>query len=311
MQIKLQCEVCSKVFFRDNGQVNRSLRKNAHIVCSRSCLSSLFVKDLIGKKFTYLTVLKKHKKGDFYNIDKSIKGRINWICKCKCGAIVLVSSRYLIAGYTKSCGCLTLERSYGQTKELSYHSYIAMMGRCNNPKNGKYKDYGGRGIKVCERWTESYKNFKEDMGDRINRKLTLERKDVNGNYEPTNCKWATNKEQSRNKRNNKWLIYKGRKMILQDWAAFFEISQTSLYNKIKRSANFNEVYNYYMVEKENKFICYNGRKMNKSDWARYFNISVSTLSERIKKGQSFETIFNFYKSKNNALFYNSKKKVQR
>ena len=135
--------------------------------------------------------------------------RVRWVCACDCGSITVALASSIGKG-TNSCGCLAVERIaeqgrknkiHGLTDTRAHLSWQAMINRCTKPKNNRFKHYGGRGIKVCERWMK-FTNFFADMGQRPVG-LTLERKDVNGNYEPGNCKWATQLEQQRNRRNSK------------------------------------------------------------------------------------------------------------
>jgi len=142
-------------------------------------------------------------------------GRARWMCECDCGARLSVIGQNLRKGITKSCGCLARETAsrnaiarntvHGHntvaTKSPEWNSWTAMHKRCRNPRHVSYAGYGGRGITVCARWQE-FANFLADMGPRPHGR-TLDRIDVNGNYEPGNCRWATLSEQQRNRRDSR------------------------------------------------------------------------------------------------------------
>ena len=155
--------------------------------------------NLVGCRFGRLTVI-----GNF----TAIKGKSFWLCKCDCGQSKFVRASGLVHGQAKSCGCwkneLASARSkkllttHGKTGSREYYTHQSMMQRCFNIKSKSYKDYGGRGITICQRWL-SFENFYEDMGNRPEGK-TIDRIDTNGNYEPSNCKWSTPKEQQTNRR---------------------------------------------------------------------------------------------------------------
>lgn len=195
------------------------------------------MKNLLGKTFGRWTVLKNMGKNPASN-----REGLCWLCVCECGNQKIVPSESLIRGDSKSCGCLKRDlliarynnRERFRFKELHKNGvgvYYAMLGRCKNPTNREFKNYGGRGITVCDRWRESFENFLEDMGDPPPG-LQLERSDNDGPYSPENCRWATVLEQGQNRRTNKNFEWNGRRMTITDIARHEGVAYCSLRNML-------------------------------------------------------------------------------
>ncbi len=192
--------------------------------------------DITGQKFGRLTALRRLG-------SKSNQSR--WECECECGTIKDYALYQIKSGKTQSCGCLqkelTIQRStiHGHsTREDMTDTYVIWCGikaRCFNENEPAYKNYGGRGITMCDRWNESYENFLADVGERPSKKHSIDRIDNEKGYEPGNCRWATRAEQSRNNRRNVWYEHQGEKMVLNDWAKEYNIPQKTLWYRLRHA----------------------------------------------------------------------------
>lgn len=185
--------------------------------------------DLTGKQFGLLRARSRAGKDKF--------GAWLWECECRCGKFVRVRGATLNAGKTKacaSCARVAVNTTHGMSKTSLYIRWQAMKARTSNPNQSQYHDYGGRGIKVCDQWLASFENFAADMGPTFSPELELDRIDVNGNYEPNNCRWITPADQQLNKRNNHVLSFRGETLTVTEWARRIGAKPNTLTTRIRR-----------------------------------------------------------------------------
>jgi hypothetical protein len=170
-----------------------------------------------------------------------------WVCECECGTARRVNANSLLAGLSQSCGCLAKEINaaraiHGHTKgdkhSPTFTSWKSMLDRCKNQGHPSYRNYGARGISVCERW-KAFGGFLEDMGER-QKGMTLDRIDSDGNYCKENCRWISMKENSNNRRNNRRLTLHGRTHTVAQWAALTGINESTIRVRIHRGATDEE-----------------------------------------------------------------------
>lgn len=192
--------------------------------------------------------MKKYKNGDKlrdcvfieYYKKNSIKSFASF--KCICGNEFVGRIDAVSSGTKTGCGCNRFtknrlnpsRRTHGLSNSPEYKVWCTMRNRCNNPKVKSYKDYGGRGITVCERWNESFENFISDMGMRPSKNHSIDRQDFNGHYEPNNCIWATPEVQRRNRRDLVIVIFRGKERLLFELAVEYGIRGNMIRKRLKR-----------------------------------------------------------------------------
>lgn len=190
-------------------------------------------KDLINQKFTKLLVIAE-------TVGRDKTGSVIWLCKCDCGKEIKAVSYMLIRGDVKSCGCLSMEKTKERftTHKMSqtkvYKVWNSMLQRCQNPNIKNYNDYGGRGIRVCEKW-QIFEGFWEDMGSTFQKGLSIDRIDNDKGYSKENCHWTTRLEQNNNQRMRKTaklITFNNKTLSLTQWAREIGLSVQGLKGRL-------------------------------------------------------------------------------
>jgi hypothetical protein len=190
--------------------------------------------DLVGQTFGRLVVKESVRKHG---------GKPAWLCGCECGGSKIVTTALLRAGITRSCGCLFVDAvrasntRHGMSRTTApkapeYRIWSLAIQRCHNPHHPPFKNYGGRGITVCDRWRASFEAFYADMGPRPSPAYSLDRIDNDKGYCPENCRWATRTEQARNSRKARLLTWNGETRCVSEWAAITGIRSNTIRARI-------------------------------------------------------------------------------
>jgi hypothetical protein len=192
--------------------------------------------DITGQRFGMWEVLK------FVRVDE-YKFSL-WECRCDCGKVSITRANDLKRGKSLNCGCERLRRKiewstkHGHASRLNrlheYQVWRWMKARCLNPKDCNFKHYGGRGITICPEWINNFETFLKDMGERPSPNHSIDRINVNGNYEPSNCRWATIHEQANNRRSNRIFTLNGKSQTLTQWAIESKSSPSAIKNRLNR-----------------------------------------------------------------------------
>lgn len=190
--------------------------------------------DLTGQKFNLLTVVER--------AHNAKCGKTQWLCKCECGNQVIVMGHDLKNGNTKSCGCYKNKimsqgggnLRHGMCQTRLYAIWNGMKTRCYNQEHHSYKDYGAKGIKMCNEWLSFEHFYQWAMTNGYSDNLTIERQNFEGNYEPSNCCWITLKEQANNRSSNHFITYNGKTQTVKQWAVEYNIGYQKLLYRINR-----------------------------------------------------------------------------
>lgn len=200
--------------------------------------------DLTGQKFGRLTVLSR--------CEENNRGYAQWLCKCDCGNTKIVRTDLLKSGRVRSCGCIAREIHSKKCRELGlsrithnksntrlYKIYMNMKDRCNRVNCPAYKDYGGRGIKVCNEWENDFNKFYEwSINNGYDDKLTIDRVDNNKGYSPDNCRWVDRKAQCLNTRYNIYITYNNKTKTLKEWTDELSLPYLKIWKRLHRGWSF-------------------------------------------------------------------------
>lgn len=199
---------------------------------------------MVGRSFGRLLVIEKADKKN---------GRKAWLCRCSCGTEKVVMESNLLRGTSSSCGCLQkellsnrrLQHGGWANNEPLFGIWCGIKRRCNSAKDVHYKEYGGRGIRICKEWQEDYRAFRSwALQNGYQSGLSIDRIDVNGNYNPSNCRWATSKEQQNNRRSCRYYSYNNETHTIKEWSEILDINYQTLYSRItKYGYSFEEAIN--------------------------------------------------------------------
>lgn len=235
-------------------------------------------KDLTGQRFGRLTVIRR--------VQNNKYNEAMWLCRCDCGNEKTISGKCLRRkNNTSSCGCLQRERAkkshvtHNMSKSRIFKIWTKIKTRCFNKNIANYKNYGGRGITICKEWKSDFKKFynwaiKNGYSDN----LSIDRIDVNGNYCPENCRWATSKEQARNTRKNHTITFKGETHCISEWAELIGINYGTLYYRIEQGWDFEK----NIKTKPNKGGGVAGRKIKCIETGKIYN-NYKEIKKEIKK----------------------------
>lgn len=243
--------------------------------------------DLTGQRFGRLTVVKR--------VDDCVrsngKKRVQWLCKCSCkeGNEVIVCGDHLKNGHTKSCGCYQKEMAklhsttHGFSNSRLESIFFGMKNRCYNKNSPRYKDYGMKGIRICNRWLSNREEFfLWALDNGYNDTLSIDRVDNDGDYCPENCRWVTSKTQANNTSRNRYVTYNGKTMTISQWSDEVNIPYRVLLYRITAGWDMEDAFRL----KENRklhFIEYRGERKTMAEWSRAFGIPYSRLKQRINK----------------------------
>lgn len=271
------------------------------------------MENLNGKRFGMLLVIGESKRRN---------KRTYCPVRCDCGRELEILKDNLKRGNSKNCGCYSAKlagarwRTHGKSKTPEYNAWNHLIRRCENKNDATYPLYGGRGIRVCKRYKESFQNFWDDLGQKPSKKHSIDRIDNDLNYSCGKCddckqnewdmnvRWGTKRQQMGNTRVNVWIEYNGEEMIMSEWARKLNIEPHCLLLYLKRHNSIEKAIKHYTspIKNGRKLYAYNGSVMTLTEWANKLNVKFWTLYRYFDiHNKSIEKTIEYYLKKSNSL----------
>jgi hypothetical protein len=279
--ITKKCEECGKEF----SGPNFSMKKRKF--CEHACYAAARTEDLLGRVFGRLTVVEK-------------VGYRRWRSTCSCGGTAISKAQNLVSGKAKSCGCLArelaanLKRTHGASDTRAHNTWNGIIQRCTNPNNPHFRNYGGRGIAICDDWLE-FANFLRDMGQPP-KGCSIERVDNNAGYSKQNCIWADRTTQQRNRRVVQMVELHGEKRCLSEWAEIYGLPQSLVLSRVhalkwslEEALGITErkvAPRARTISKKSRWIEHGGKKLYLEEWCRELGLNSKTVHSRLARGAS-------------------------
>lgn len=246
--------------------------------------------DLTGQRFGRWTVVGREPN----RVGSSGHIKVMWLCKCDCGATRCVDSGSLRSGKSQSCGCYKADvttdrnRKWQHTDCRLHGIWNNMIDRCYRPSCAAYKNYGGRGIAVCDLWKDSFDEFYEwAHGHGYQPGLTIDRRDVNGSYSPENCQWVDRKAQANNRTNNLWIEFNGQRRTAQQWAEQTGLQAQLIAQRIQSGWSIEDALA-KPAQQKIKTITVGGVTRTPGEWGELVGLSADAILRRLRLGWSPE-----------------------
>lgn len=265
---------------------------------SRSC-GCLKVPAKEGDRFGRLVAIRRYK----------VNSIARWECICDCGNIVDVAERDIITGKTQSCGCLNRENlirrntTHGKSGERIYIIWVGMRNRCYKEREEGYKWYGARGISVCDEWLgeDGFQNFYNwSMSHGYRDDLSIDRIDVNGNYEPSNCRWATRKEQGNNTRKNKYITYNGETHTMSEWSDILGINYSVIRTRLRIGWSVEDALSKEIAKRPPEIlITHEGETHNLYTWSKIMGVNYQWFWKKYRKGMDISKMIAEFRENTN------------